>query len=181
LAAVILLSAQVTIAGNRPVKVCLATQLLPFPMQSRARAQASAIYAKIGVDLKWSRLSECADDSIRIDIEPRAGASVSPMVLARAYPFEAGSPHITIFLDRVQALIEGRTLSGPSIMGHVLAHEIGHILLRTDAHANTGLMKARWTSMDLASMPLVPIELGDTHAKMIQENLDRRALTAAVR
>ena len=33
-----------------------------------------------------------------------------------------------------------------------MAHEIGHVLLRTDAHAETGLMKARRTNADFVAM-----------------------------
>jgi hypothetical protein len=152
------------------------TVLMPLGMQHAARAQASAIYARIGIDLQWSRLSECANDGIRIDVEPKARADLSPVATASAYPFSKSPQRITVYCDRVQTVISGRELSARFILGHILAHEIGHVLLRTDAHADSGLMKARWTNADLSAISRVPAAIGGMHAKMMQENLDRRAL-----
>jgi len=153
------------------------TVLMPFGMQHAARAQASAIYARIGIDLKWSRLSECVNDGIHIDVEPRAAADLSPKATATAYPFSKSPQRITVYCDRVQTMISGRELSARFILGHILAHEIGHVLLRTDAHADTGLMKAHWTNADVVAMSRAPAAIGRMHARMIQHNLDRRALT----
>ena len=176
LTAVLLVTAQVTAASNRQVKVCMGTVLMPFGMQHAARAQASAIYARIGIDLKWSRLSECVNDGIRIDVEPRAAADLSPKATASAYPFSKSPRRITVYCDRVQAVISGRELSARFILGHILAHELGHVLLRTDAHADTGLMKAHWTHADFGAMSRAPAAIGGIHAKMMHENLDRRAI-----
>lgn len=177
LTVVLLATAQVTTASNRQVKVCMVTGLIPFMMQHSARAQASAIYAKIGINLKWSHLSECVNDGIRIDVEPQAAADLSPKATASAYPFSKSPQRITVYSDRVQALISGRELSAPFILGHILAHEIGHVLLRTDAHADAGLMKARWTNADMSAMSRAPVAIGEMHAKMMQENVDRHTLT----
>jgi hypothetical protein len=40
----------------------------------------------------------------------------------------------------------------PRVLGHVLAHEIGHMLLRTNLHRDAGLMKAHWSPKDLSEM-----------------------------
>ena len=124
----------------------MATGLIPLAKEHGARPQASAIYVKIGIDLKWSHFSECVNDGIRIDVEPKAAADLSSKATATAYPFSRNPQRITVYRDRVQAVISGRELSAAFILGHILAHEIGYVLLRTDAHADTGLMKARWTN-----------------------------------
>ena len=36
------------------------------------------------------------------------------------------------------------------ILGHVMAHELGHLLLGTNSHSRDGLMVARWNRDDLA-------------------------------
>jgi hypothetical protein len=48
---------------------------------------------------------------------------------------------------RVQAFRAGVPLQ--VVLGHVLAHEAGHLLLGTAQHAAGGLMQARWSPSDL--------------------------------
>jgi hypothetical protein len=38
-----------------------------------------------------------------------------------------------------------------SLLGHVAAHEIGHLLLGSNSHAAAGIMHAHWTAEELAS------------------------------
>jgi hypothetical protein len=48
----------------------------------------------------------------------------------------------------------GRVRSGfrpEELLGLAMAHEIGHLLLGTNSHANYGLMRAPWTPKDLAA------------------------------
>ena len=55
----------------------------------------------------------------------------------------------TVFVDRVEAM----TAKGPTepwaMVGRVMAHEIGHLLLGTNSHSETGLMREMWTLKDL--------------------------------
>lgn len=39
--------------------------------------------------------------------------------------------------------------AGPEIVGLALPHEIAHLLLRSNAHSATGLMRAHWDEEDL--------------------------------
>lgn len=36
----------------------------------------------------------------------------------------------------------------PKILAHAMAHEIGHVLLRSDDHSEAGIMSGRWTTAD---------------------------------
>jgi hypothetical protein len=36
------------------------------------------------------------------------------------------------------------------ILGHAMAHELGHLLLGTNSHSSAGLMQAHWEPRDLA-------------------------------
>jgi hypothetical protein len=51
----------------------------------------------------------------------------------------------TVFADRIEAMA-GRTQSDPgTLLGHVMAHEIGHLLMGTSRHSPIGLMRDRWS------------------------------------
>ena len=51
----------------------------------------------------------------------------------------------TVYLDRVNWLAAASGVDARVLLGRVLAHEIGHLLLGTNAHGRTGLMRAVWS------------------------------------
>ena len=55
----------------------------------------------------------------------------------------------SIFLDRIKEEVERTHGSLTGIRGDAMAHELGHILLRTSGHSAEGIMRARWTPDDL--------------------------------
>jgi len=56
-----------------------------------------------------------------------------------------------LFYEPIQQL-QGETHASPSvILGHAMAHELGHLLLGTNSHSPSGLMRAHWTREDLTN------------------------------
>lgn len=55
---------------------------------------------------------------------------------------------VTIFVDRVEQALARVAPSFATVLGHALAHEIGHVLLRSERHRPTGLMRAVWGELD---------------------------------
>ena len=51
----------------------------------------------------------------------------------------------TIYLDRVAWLSEAAGVDRRLVLGRALAHEVGHLLLGTNAHSESGLMRAVWS------------------------------------
>ena len=51
----------------------------------------------------------------------------------------------TVFADRIARFAARGGVDGATLLGYAMAHEIGHLLLGTDAHAPHGLMRAGWT------------------------------------
>ena len=64
-----------------------------------------------------------------------------------------GGTFADVFFDRFKTL---RTQNvrpvEASIVGHVMAHEIGHLLLGSNAHSRHGIMQARWKRDQLRSI-----------------------------
>ena len=67
---------------------------------------------------------------------------------------------VYVFYSRVETLaarqrmelaegIVARTANEPQILGHVIAHEIGHELLNLEVHSPTGIMRGNWDLRDL--------------------------------
>ncbi len=56
----------------------------------------------------------------------------------------------TIFHDRVRSVAQRVRIDYGTLLGRAIAHEIGHLLLRTAGHSANGLMRAVWTDAELA-------------------------------
>jgi hypothetical protein len=54
-----------------------------------------------------------------------------------------------IFYDPIKSFAAERDLSVAQLLGHVFAHELGHMLLGANSHSGTGLMRPRWSSREL--------------------------------
>jgi hypothetical protein len=55
----------------------------------------------------------------------------------------------TVYSDRVAARSRRAGVDAAELLGRVIAHEIGHLLLGTNRHGSRGLMRASWTGADL--------------------------------
>jgi hypothetical protein len=55
----------------------------------------------------------------------------------------------SVFYDRVREEAEISRGSLTVILGHAMAHELGHLLLRTCRHSSEGIMRAKWNFADL--------------------------------
>jgi hypothetical protein len=55
----------------------------------------------------------------------------------------------TIYADRVAWLAGAAGADTPTLVGFAIAHEIGHLVLGTNAHSGTGLMRAVWSREEL--------------------------------
>lgn len=55
----------------------------------------------------------------------------------------------TVYVDRVSAMAGQVKTDIWGIVGRVMAHEIGHLLLGSNSHSDSGLMREIWTLRDL--------------------------------
>jgi hypothetical protein len=51
----------------------------------------------------------------------------------------------TIYLDRVLRLAEQTGADRIALLGHAIAHELGHLLMASNVHGSIGLMRAFWS------------------------------------
>lgn len=119
-----------------------------------ARAVAGRILSSTGARFRWDegKSSGGSANTIEIRFLDFAPKNQPAGALAEAFPFAEGGMRIAVFLDRISDLANRQPLFMPRILGHVLAHEIGHVLRGTNAHSWTGVMKAHWDASDYAAM-----------------------------
>jgi len=75
----------------------------------------------------------------------------SENVMGTAILMDGSEGRAGVFLSRVQEMVDSEPgiISVPCLLGHVMAHEIGHLLLRSTAHSIEGVMRAGFRRLEL--------------------------------
>jgi hypothetical protein len=133
-----------------------------------AQVLASKILASAGVKIDWrSRHSRAAGKAIQINFQDQTPANEFPGALAKSFPF--GGTQVVVFYDRIKRKFPES--ARVSVLAHVLAHEIIHVLTGSNWHAETGVMKAYWTREDYIRMIYKPLSFTAADLSLISEGL----------
>lgn len=57
-----------------------------------------------------------------------------------------------VFVEPIERFATEKGLNWVQLLGHVFAHELGHLLLGANSHAGVGLMRAQWSSRELSAV-----------------------------
>jgi hypothetical protein len=139
-------------------------QILPRVLD-QAEKEAARIYWQAGVKAEWltpSALTRSSGDdenlpparqvfTVRLIIQAhlratRTSTSAFLMGAAPATSDDCGGA-VYVFYDQVSGFSNVQRMDSALVLGTVIAHEIGHLLLRHDGHSE-GLMRASWGSSD---------------------------------
>ncbi len=74
-----------------------------------------------------------------------------------------------IFCDLVKDAAAQKQLTRSVLLGTVIAHELGHLLLSTNSHSAFGLMRANWSSKELSAVELRAMYFSSPESKRIQQ------------
>ena len=140
-------------AGGREVAVYVANHAAIAPqLMYRATAEASAIFAGIGVRVAWKAGKPREQRNcgiIVLTVEEFAPRDLDPGV--RAFT-ELNDGSITVFYDRIRPMLTNWPSLVSTLLAQVFAHEIGHSLQGLSRHSESGIMKAHWTVADYRAM-----------------------------
>ena len=73
----------------------------------------------------------------------------------------------TVFFHRIEIIAGDLGVSQGPLLGHALAHEVGHLLLGRGYHARSGLMRCPWRRRDLKNAAWGRLWLSGEEAKQI--------------
>jgi hypothetical protein len=76
-----------------------------------------------------------------------------------------------VFYLSIERLEQNSSLGAPAILGHVMAHELGHLLLGSRSHSNLGIMQARWTSSQLRGISMGQLTFDRRQSEVIRARL----------
>jgi hypothetical protein len=149
-------------------------------MRSAALDEARAIVADAGVSADWHdcfRTEGCAPEAGELVVRVVRETGEHGLEWQRALGFSvidpaAGSGTLaTIFINRVEDSARHAGSDLALLLGRAIAHEVGHLILRTNAHADAGLMRAIWTERELVR---------NTHDDWVFAPSDRRQIRAVL-
>ena len=138
----------------------------------KAKSVAVDIFAGIGMELGWSKAATDGRRCItRIEarLEIASGPGEHPDAMAYATLGVGTDRRIHVFIDRVAAMVPESWLG--TLLGHVLAHEITHVLEGVPRHSDGGVMKARWDRHDLQCLIHHPLHFDLVDAALIHAAL----------
>ena len=108
----------------------------------QAESEAERLFSRAGVDPVWvacPQSAECrATTGLTVNLVPQSG------VKAPGEWHEFGyAVHTTAWIcaGSLQPVVASRVASWPAVLGYVMAHELGHLLLGENSHSPDGVMR----------------------------------------
>lgn len=153
--------------GNWPRSVALPERL------------ASEIFGRIGVHVKW-HLGElpavpCAGHRCAgIRLVDHAPVSATPGAFASARPYGSSGSLISVYQDRVHALITNHPSLSDALLAYIFAHELAHVMIGSDHHSDTGVLRAEWSNADFAGMETGRLGFTDDDSDFIRQGMAGR-------
>ena len=135
---------------------------LPDGSVRRAEASLSAVFHRVGVEVVQAKcgsgpVSEEAMSRhwftirLRADRPPSTPSPVSLDMLGRAFVGPEGGYMADVYYRVVQSLAARTGSDADAVIGCVMAHELGHLLLGP-GHVPDGIMRASWSTGDLEAI-----------------------------
>jgi hypothetical protein len=179
--------AKLSLPERKPVLTLVVRDLVDTNSESRkiARAETIRILDKAGIDLVWFDANGSEDPfptvtksyfTVVIAGQPPRGwtsADAMGFAPARTGPY----PRAYVFTALIDTFLGNFTIDNKSafgiVLGHAIAHELGHLLIPGDAHGN-GIMRPSWAYREWQQALEGTLLFAPSHARAIRETLQPR-------
>jgi len=151
-----------------------------------AEGEGTRIFREAGVEVLWLNcplsLSEAKQSAICAEPRPW-GRFVLRVVSEVPAGFGATSLGValhdtgiyaSVFYRRVDEFAKEGIATHSQILGHAMAHEIGHLLLDLRGHAAFGIMRGHWNVQDLRSASMGALLFSSRESALIRDAAARR-------
>jgi hypothetical protein len=144
---------QITVLVYNDASIELATLLA-------AEKTAGRIYKKAGVDMVWMNCLSPAETEVErcnpardprqfvLSIEHQSRADTADVYGVAFLGNDGRGQSCDVFYDRTLEVSRAEPADEATILGIVMAHELGHLLLGLNAHTAAGVMRAQWHFKD---------------------------------
>jgi hypothetical protein len=160
----------------------------------RAQRIVSRLYKAIGVRTEWLASTRPLEDRA---IPTEIGSSdltiivLTPEMASRRTVPEAviGYAAVTrgeagriafVIYDRVRDVARHADVDITRVMGMVMAHELGHLLLPNQSHSDNGLMRGHWAATDFRHLDSLDLGFSLGQVEEIRQTIQASATIATV-
>jgi hypothetical protein len=139
--------------GVRDLTVAVAHYAAVDPKTMKeAEGVASEVYRRAGIEIQWVEPATY-EGATRLYVnvlsqEMAAPSYASDETVGFAIP---GSRAANVIYERIRQAARRRHVASGLLLGYVIAHELGHLLLPAHSHSSSGLMRPD-LDMELAAM-----------------------------
>lgn len=137
---------------------------VPADTLTRAEHRAATIFSSAGLNVIWVNCihggaAAChpfSDPfSLVLLIVPNAAPPTADAIFGIAFLGPDGiGRNADVFWKRVQELQTNSKVDTANLLGCVMAHEMGHLLLGPNAHAVSGIMEPHWQDWELRNISM---------------------------
>lgn len=145
--------------------------VVPVDYLDFAESRAAEVFSRIGVRLTWIDEETAVREHLRppftvVLITSGAQLLARPAVIDALGFADPGVARAHVIYDRVEALTARSRRSAASLLGDVIAHELGHLMLPSPRYSARGIMRS---GVDVQTRPLETFT--DPQAKQIVSRL----------
>jgi hypothetical protein len=118
-----------------------------------AQAIVTRVFADAGVRVEWLSGKQCKyapSGTLYLILDATAPSHFKSETMGYAQPYSSGTA-VHIFYDRIR---EDHRADFALVLGHAMAHEIGHVLQGVARHSESGIMKGLWSYREFGDMHL---------------------------
>jgi hypothetical protein len=170
-------------AGGDPVKmpnvgvVVVNLSTAPPDLVLKAEAESQQIYAAAGIRVTWLNTVngvrwEGPDTVLRAVILPQAPPSRALAAFGTAL---RDRQEVLLFQDRIVRFGQIVDLPPHLMLSVALVHEIGHLLLDSDDHTPSGIMRAEWGQDDLNAIRRGQFHFTSDQIRRMKTNIEKRS------
>jgi hypothetical protein len=128
-----------------------------------AEREAGRVFRRANIEVIWIQCPQdgtergpfgsCTEVSYPAHLHLRIAArshGVKQSTVGMSFQSDGRGCYADLFHEPILVLQEESHVDAAIILGHAMAHELGHLLLGTNSHSRHGLMGAHWEPGDLA-------------------------------
>jgi|SRR5215469_14174255 len=157
----------------------------------QGEAEAARILADAGIDVVWvscpsnpTVVSDCLgftanEFSLHIVSD---GRTLNDSVFGQAFLGDGGiGKFCDVFFSRIDQAWQDSGTDPALLLGAVAAHELGHLLLGSNAHSQVGIMQPVWPPKNLRAIDMGTLLFTREQSALMKARLARRANSALVK
>jgi hypothetical protein len=148
---------------------------VPAEALDRAQREVADLFARSNIAFTWISLGTCEPSCLRIRIvsKPLRGDSTrNPKVVGLAPGTrEVRGALAFAFYDRIREYSGQLGLDASQMLGLVMAHELGHLLLPYGAHSLAGIMRPSWDRVQVDDAARGTLRFTADQGALIRERL----------